>query len=55
MAKQRHFDQLVDIALEETFPASDPPFFMGGAVASGSLPAKRSRRRKPETEEPEDE
>jgi hypothetical protein len=55
MAKQRHLDQLVDIALADTFPASDPPFFMGGAIASGSPPAKRSRRRKRELEEPEDE
>jgi hypothetical protein len=55
MAKQRHLDELVDIALADTFPASDPPFFMGGAVATGSPPVKRTRRRKPEVEKPADE
>jgi hypothetical protein len=55
MAKQRHLDELVDIALADTFPASDPPFFVGGAIASGSPPAKQSRRRKREFDEPEDE
>jgi hypothetical protein len=54
MAKQRHLDRLVDIALEDTFPASDPPFFIGGVVVSGPTPPKQSRRRGREPEEPED-
>jgi hypothetical protein len=55
MAKQRHLDELVDIALAETFPASDPPFFMGGGVGIGSPPPKRTRRRERDNEETADE
>jgi len=32
-------DSVVDEALKETFPASDPPSYMGGAVTGG--PKKR--------------
>jgi hypothetical protein len=28
-------EKAVDAALEESFPASDPPFYMGGAVIGG--------------------
>jgi hypothetical protein len=37
MAKNRIPDDLIDLALEETFPASDPPFFMG--LAASERPA----------------
>jgi hypothetical protein len=33
--------ELIDEAIEETFPASDPPAFMGGATTGGP------RQRKP--------
>ena len=36
----RHLDARVDAALADTFPASDPPFFMGGMAVPGSPHSK---------------
>jgi len=40
-------DRLVDEALEDTFPASDPPFFVGGTEPdtpkADDLPEKEGR------------
>ena len=33
--ERRRTDELLDLALEQTFPASDPPFFMAGAAIIG--------------------
>ena len=41
-------DRLVDEALEESFPASDPPFFVGGAepdTAKPDAPSDKDRKR----------
>lgn len=32
----RHLDDRIDAALADTFPASDPPFFMAGTGVVGS-------------------
>jgi hypothetical protein len=32
----RRLDEQVDAALADTFPASDPPFFMGSTAVAGS-------------------
>ena len=37
-------DEDLDLALEQTFPASDPPSFMAGAAIAGS-PHRRSEER----------
>lgn len=36
--KDEHEDDLVDIGSEESFPASDPPSYMGGASVAGPPP-----------------
>jgi len=43
MEYNRRTDELVDAALAESFPASDPPFFMAAAVV-GAPPANTSHR-----------
>ena len=43
-------DRLVDEALEDTFPASDPPFFVGGTTepaGAAEEQAKPERERHP--------
>lgn len=40
-------DDMVDIALADSFPASDPPFFMADAVIVGSPPHPDKRRAVP--------
>ena len=43
-------DRLVDEALEDTFPASDPPFFVGGIAEHAGAPeedAEAERERHP--------
>lgn len=43
-------DRLVDEALEDTFPASDPPFFVGGTTEPTGVAeehAKPERERHP--------
>ena len=39
-------EKLIDKAVEDSFPASDPPSYMGGAATGGPKPKKR--RGKPE-------
>lgn len=36
MGNRRGLDELVDLALEESFPASDPPSFMAASAIVGS-------------------
>lgn len=36
MVHPRVMDELVDVALEQSFPASDPPAFMAAAAVTGS-------------------
>jgi hypothetical protein len=46
-AEQRLTDRLVDEALQDTFPASDPPFFVGAGAKPDALkseaPAEKER------------
>jgi hypothetical protein len=42
----RRRNRKIDEQLEETFPASDPPSFMGGEVL-GAPPGRRTPRRLP--------
>jgi len=37
-------EQRLDDALEESFPASDPPFFVGAGAAPGPKPPKQKKR-----------
>jgi len=38
-------EHLVDEALEDTFPASDPPFFVGGVAEPGTVQSKEPAER----------
>jgi hypothetical protein len=40
-ASPRDREKLVDEAVEATFPASDPPSYMGGAATGGPRSSKR--------------
>jgi hypothetical protein len=46
-AKQLLADRLVDEALQDTFPASDPPFFVGAGAkpdaSKSEAPAEKER------------
>jgi hypothetical protein len=39
-------DEMLDIALEQTFPASDAPCFMAAAAVVGSPRKQKDRRRR---------
>jgi hypothetical protein len=54
---QRHDDEAVDIAVEDSFPASDPPSSTSSTTgAPVREPAQTARRRGPEEQtEPDDE
>jgi hypothetical protein len=41
---QRHADELLDEALMETFPASDPPAMLGVDGVKADIPRRKSRR-----------
>jgi len=44
--EKRHLDELLDEALEETFPASDPPAMIGiDGVKVGAKPKPRPDRK----------
>lgn len=43
-ALQRAEDRLVDLGSEQSFPASDPPSYMGGAAVAGAPPAPAVHR-----------
>jgi hypothetical protein len=51
MAPRRVPDSLIDLALEETFPASDPPFFMAGTAIGPPYRPKRAERAAPARDE----
>src|SRR5215207_554887 len=42
--RNRHRDEQIDAALEESFPASDPPYFVGSGAGPGT---ETKPRRKP--------
>ena len=45
-SEKRHIDELLDEALEETFPASDPPSITGiDGVKIGIRPKTRSEKK----------
>lgn len=44
-SKPCNLDELVDVALEQSFPASDPPAFMAAAAVVGAPTKPRSLRR----------
>jgi hypothetical protein len=44
-------DDLVDAGSEYSFPASDPPSYMGGIAVAGSPPRGRERAREPVSSE----
>ena len=41
---ERHVDELLDEALMETFPASDPPAMIGVDGVKADIPRRKSRR-----------
>ena len=43
--KPCNLDELIDVALEQSFPASDPPAFMAAADVVGAPRKPRSLRR----------
>lgn len=45
MAPDRHLEDLIDAALAETFPASDPPFFVAAPRRVKARKATGSRGR----------
>jgi hypothetical protein len=44
-------DDLVDAGSEYSFPASDPPSYMGGIAVAGAPPHGRERAREPVSSE----
>ena len=40
----RHTDELLDAALMDTFPASDPPAMLGVDGVKADIPRRKSRR-----------
>jgi hypothetical protein len=45
----RHADELLDEALMDTFPASDPPAMLGVDGVKADIPRRKSRREKSDT------
>ncbi|MFN4141623.1 DUF302 domain-containing protein [Aestuariivirga sp.] len=45
-------DDLIDAASEYSFPASDPPSYMGGAAVAGPPPEEQDKTREPVTRAP---
>ena len=51
MPQARVPDDLIDLALEQTFPASDPPFFMVATAIGPPCRPKRAARTSPARDE----
>jgi hypothetical protein len=45
-------EKLIDKAVEDTFPASDPPSYMGGAATGGPKPKKKKSGTSVQAEKP---